>query len=429
MENLDLNLNNYSKTDLEKFFKLPKKYDKHVLEEKEYLIRTTLLQSGMVKKELKRDLISFLEEGKKYLLSFLKNNEKRPTLLSKEYNPDKLDEINHIESRNPELIQKEPKSFIYTNNSDYFPGELNPLNNRILTKCLNIDTRFRGSLVNTQSSDFTFQLSSRLNKIVSMELSNIEMPLTFYGISSTNGNNFLYIRVNYTNKNDVIIEAERIFTVPDGNYTSFSLIEKLNSLISPRNDNNELLFPDLIFSYLRFAVDLKIDGSGSGKVTLGPYPDCLYTFHKVFLDFTRDIKGQTDNVHITQKLGYNLGFIKPKYEDNFFYESESIINTNIQRYIYLAIDDFNKNTNNQFISIFNESILNNDILARISIEGSHYNEIQKNKMTYISVPREYFGPVDIQRIRVRLFDEYGKILNTNNTNFSFCLTLKMIYDL
>jgi len=96
MENLDLNLNNYNKTDLENFFKLPKKYDKHVLEEKEYLIRTTLLQSGIVKKELQRDLMSFLEEGKKNWLSFLKNNEKRPTLLSKEYNPDKLDEINHI---------------------------------------------------------------------------------------------------------------------------------------------------------------------------------------------------------------------------------------------------------------------------------------------------------------------------------------------
>ena len=133
--------------------------------------------------------------------------------------------------------------------------------------------------------------------------------------------------------------------------------------------------------------------------------------------------------HITQRIGYNLGFIKPTYNGCFFYESESIINTNIQRYVYLYIDDFNKNTNSQFISIFNESVLNNYILARISIEGSHFNEIQKNKMTFLTVPRIYFGPVDIQRIRVRLFDEYGKILNTNYTNFSFCLTLKMLYDL
>ena len=77
MENLDLNLNNYSKSDLENFFKLPKKYDKHDIEEKEYLIRTTLLNSGLVKKEIKRDLISFLEEGKKYLLDFLKKHDKK----------------------------------------------------------------------------------------------------------------------------------------------------------------------------------------------------------------------------------------------------------------------------------------------------------------------------------------------------------------
>ena len=44
----------------------------------------------------------------------------------------------------------------------------------------------------------------------------------------------------------------------------------------------------------------------------------------------------------------------------------------------------------------------------------------KVKMSYIS--REYFGPVDIQRIRVISFDEYGKILL--NEFFFFCLILK-----
>jgi hypothetical protein len=37
--------------------------------------------------------------------------------------------------------------------------------------------------------------------------------------------------------------------------------------------------------------------------------------------------------------------------------------------------------------------------------------------------------VDIQRMRIRLFDEYGRILQMNGSNFSFCLKLKLLYDL
>ncbi len=64
MENLDLDLNNYSKRDLENFFKLPKKYTTHDVEDNEYNIRNALLRSGIVNKNVKRDLIHFLEKGK-----------------------------------------------------------------------------------------------------------------------------------------------------------------------------------------------------------------------------------------------------------------------------------------------------------------------------------------------------------------------------
>jgi hypothetical protein len=99
------------------------------------------------------------------------------------------------------------------------------------------------------------------------------------------------------------------------------------------------------------------------------------------------------------------------------------------RYIYLAVDDFNNNANNQFISIFNKSILNPNILARISVKGSFFGSVQENNFTIITEPRQYFGPVDIQRLRIQLYDEYGRILNMNNANYSFCLDFKLMYDL
>jgi hypothetical protein len=190
-----------------------------------------------------------------------------------------------------------------------------------------------------------------------------------------------------------------------------------------------MLYPEVIFSYIRFSIDLTSDGSGSGKVTIGPVGSQTMSINKITLDFTRNIHGNTDTVEISKRIGWNLGFLKPKYEGDFFYVADSIVEPKNNRYVYLSIDDFNKNSNNPFISIFNQSILNDDILARISIKGSHFNMLLDNEMSIVSEPRIYFGPVDIQRLRIRLFDEHGRILQMNNTNFSFCLTIKTMYDM
>ena len=121
MENLDLDLNNYSKKDLENFFKLPKNYTIHSIEENEYNIRNTLLRSGLVDKSVKRDLIAFLEEGKQILTSSLKTENKHEnTLLATNYRPE---EVSKLEARDLDLINREPKQFIYTQNSDVFPGK------------------------------------------------------------------------------------------------------------------------------------------------------------------------------------------------------------------------------------------------------------------------------------------------------------------
>jgi hypothetical protein len=72
--------------------------------------------------------------------------------------------------------------------------------------------------------------------------------------------------------------------------------------------------------------------------------------------------------------------------------------------------------------------LNDDVLDRISIEGS-LGLIKDNKINFVTEPRQYFGPVDIQRLRIRLFDEFGRILQMNGANYSFCLKLNLLYDL
>jgi len=42
-----------------------------------------------------------------------------------------------------------------------------------------------------------------------MELSAIELPLNFYGISASNGNNFLYLKVNHNTDEYNNLESEK----------------------------------------------------------------------------------------------------------------------------------------------------------------------------------------------------------------------------
>ena len=434
MENLDLDINNYTFKDIEKFFRLKSNsnYTATDVELKEYQIREQLLKSGHIDKRFKRELIEFLDEAKKWIVNAkCKPKDKPPTIIPKNYQLDPYDTpvSKPALSRNAELIERPETQYIYTNNSDYFPGVINPLNTRIINKCLSIDTKFRESIYNTQSSDFTIQLTTRLNKVVSMELSAIELPLTFYGISASNGNNYLYLKINHNTDEYDNLESEKIFIIPDGNYTAVDLIHKINSIVSPKKNDDTLLEPDLIFSYLEFVLDITENGSGSGKVIIHTVGEFADTINSITLDFTRDIHGTPDSTNIATRIGWNLGFIKPVYLDEIYYTGETVIESKNTRYVYLSIDDFNKNSNNPFISVFNQSILNDDILARISIKGSHLSLIMENELTIITEPRQYFGPVDIQRMRIRLFDEYGRILQMNGSNFSFCLKMKLLYDL
>jgi len=439
MENLDLDINNYSLKDLERFFKLKSTYNSNDVELKEYQIREQLLKSGHIDKRLKRDFIAFLTNAKNLIISAkCKPTEKPPTIIPKNY---QLDTLNTPLSKIPltretELVQRAETQYVYTNNSDYFPGVINPLNKRIITKCLNIDTKFRDTLTTTQSSDFTIQLPTKLNKVVSMELSAIEIPFTFYNISNHNGNNFLYIKVicdpnailnnNYCEKN--IIHEEKVFIIPDGNYNANNLINKLNSIISPKDELGSLSEPNSIFSYIHFKLDITENGSGGGKVIVEPFGEKGDIIKSINFDFTKNINGISDSTNIATRIGWTLGFNRAYYDNDFYYIGESVIDCNTNRYIYLSIDDYNKNSNNSFISVFNQSILNDDIIARISIEGS-LGLIKDNKIIFITEPRQYFGPVDIQRLRIRLFDEFGRILQMNGANYSFCLKLNLLYDL
>jgi hypothetical protein len=220
-----------------------------------------------------------------------------------------------------------------------------------------------------------------------------------------------------------------VFTIPEGNYNAADFISALNTAICPLNIDGSLVNPNNMFSYISFKLDVNATGSGSGKVSIAPSGINAAMIKKIKMDFGRSANGTPDNGDISSKIGWNLGFTKRVYEGSSNYLADTIVEPATIRYIYLAVDDFNNSANNMFITAFNQSILNPNILARISLRGSYFSLLMDNDLNVVTEPRKYFGPVDIQRMRIRLYDDFGRILDMNNANFSFCLIFTMLYDL
>jgi hypothetical protein len=432
MADLDLDIGNYTIRDIEAFFKFKPntKYSASDIETRETVIREQLLQSGHINKRMKRDLISFLTAAKEWLTVAKCGDEKKaPTTLPP--NP-RLDNLNYprapmlSEPRTDDLIQRKDIPYVNTYKQEYVAGWMNPLVTKTINKCIVIDSRFRDKYYNTSSSDFTIQLPLKLNKVVSMQLTAIEFPVSFYGITQNGGNNYMFLEISHTDPSgNPRVDSDYLY-IADGNYNAQELISTINTVLRPVNADGTLSQPNSIFSYIQFFVDLTDNGSGTGRVFLTTTADIRATeITNIRLDFSIDPDGSVFEGDISTRLGWNLGFQKRSYDGAMFHISETVIEPLTIRYLYLAIDDFNNSVNNHFITVFKDNILSPDIIARISLRGSYFSLIMED---VVSEPRKYFGPVDIQKLRIRVFDDKGRILDTNHSNFSFCLSFKLLYD-
>ena len=405
--NFDLNLNNYTIIELEELFELPPNYDETIIEIKETKLRQHIISDKNVISSTKTNTLDFINKVKKKLCE---NINKNINNFKNIYNLDKtLDKSNTIDAGSTYIIEKPTTPYTQSSPSEFYPGTINPLNKRILKKNINIDTRFRENYYATLASNFHVNLPLKLSKVVSLQLSALELPNTFYVISQIYGNNFFVLEIEN--------EEPLIVTIPDGNYDYIGIQNYINNFLSTQSGN----YPNI-----QFLIDINTGGgqSGSEKMVVGSTTGTI----KFSINFVTDRYGNDDKqTPLPLKFGWLIGFRDGYYENNTTYVSEGLINLLGPRYIYLAIDDFNNSVLDGFYGAFNSSIINKNILARISLQGT--NVLSKDNFSLITTPRQYFGPVDIQKLQIQLLDEYGRILNLNNMDYSFCLTFQTIYEL
>ena len=149
------------------------------------------------------------------------------------------------------------------------------------------------------------------------------------------------------------------------------------------------------------------------------------------------------NREIQRNFGWLLGYRKQRYTYDHDYitkekvetnnlegfNPESIVNTLGMPYIFLSIDCFNNNHSQTIIAPFEKSMMNDtSILAKLNYNLGHEFNYDKSSRAYGFI-RDYFGPVNISRIHVRILDQYGNLVDFNNNDYSFTLKCEQLYDL
>jgi hypothetical protein len=408
----DLNIDNYTKQELASLFELPPNYDDSILEIKESKLRENIMKNTEINKDTQKRTINFLVKAKTILLNNYKSD-KNPELQQKIldfYNTSYELKSTKLEDQEEHMVQVRPdKPYLSSYPSEFFPGIINPLKKRTIKKNLNIDTRFRENYFSSPSTNFNFALPIDFDNVLQMQLTSLELPTTYYNVSKQYGNNFFSITAN---------TSTTVVTIPDGNYTYDGIV----NIIYTQLTNLGAPFNEVVFL-------LNINNSsGSGQMMVGLIPASTIT--SLSLNFQADRFGIDDrSTPLPLKFGWMLGFRNGIYENNLNYVSEGIVDVTGPRYIYLVVDDHNNNVNNGFYSAFNSSLLNNNILARISLQSRFFDVQISNNLNIVTTPREYFGPVNIKNINIQLLDEYGRVLDINNMDYSFCLTLITAYDI
>jgi hypothetical protein len=436
--NFDLNINNYKKQELEEIFDLPGNYDHAFIQLKAAKLRDNINSDTNIDKSIKDNTISFINQAKETLLKQLKNIGNFQKIAEADIynlNYDLKPSLTQDVGMNYSIIEKKETPYTQSLPSEFYEGVINPLKKRILHKSINIDTRFRDNYYTSQSTNFHLDLPIKFSNVISLQLSAFEFPSTAYAISKQFGTNYFWVSASTVPPQDAVAEDIAIYgvvenlciIVPNGNYSPSDLVIFLNNYII----TNPQFVSSIYLKYLTFVLNIGggSGNGGSGQIVVGisSLAPGIFNFS---LNFQADIKGNPDYISpLPLKLGWLMGFREGFYENNVTYISEGIADTSGPHYMYLVIDDFNNNVNNNFYSAFNSSILNKNILARISLQSPAFYNNSQNNFNLITNPRQYFGPVDLQKMQIQLLDEYGRIINLNNMDYSFCLTMQMIYDL
>ena len=346
--NIDLNLHNYNKQDIERLFGLSSTYTSTEIHQKENELAMKLTKTH-ANPSLKEDILSFLKTARDRLLG--------------------------------DII-------------------IPPITRGEIKRLLCIDSLFRPHYEGTSASDFIYFMPDYTKNVTSLKILSVELPVSWYLFSESAMNTTFYVKIG---------DATETFIIPDGNYTFEEIFALLNSLFDDYNEQNE-------------GITL--------HAVLPPSKRLIITCN---VAFTLRFFSETTSYRNT--CGTNLGFIKSEYKafsDPYTVQAEAMYGTNLDSYLFIDIDDFQRNfLSNAVVSVTTSSLgvtsyLGNNMMAKIPVNNL-FNKCINNDYGVLFTTRSYFGPVNLEKLHIRLLNRYGNEFSLNNSNYSLSIEITELY--
>ena len=310
-------------------------------------------------------------------------------------------------NNNPLQYQRIPKN------------NINGYNQNKIVSSYVFNSQFRKNFLNTTPEDCEFQLPNSINNVISIALSGLQIKNTMFAFSSYKYTNQIYIEEDTSGGT-----IGGIVSIPDGNYDENSFPGVLeycinNQIISDNESEHRfkvLIDPNTLFLTI---------SNDKNKFTIKTIVDQNMNYRLNDID----AKNKISTSNIVNTMGYQIGFRNIEYTNEKSYTTESNFNNQAYRYIYFSLDDFNNSNLDRTYGILpSENILDDNILAIIPLSSETFDKNYIDSGNYINNKREYSIPINISKIRIKLLDYLGDLINNNYNDFTFTLEITRIRD-
>ena len=471
MSHLELDISEYKHEDLLGLFGISNPHLDNIQDK--YRAKMTKVEK-MEDKALKKNLESFFNQAYNTILDKI-NEEKRISHIP-------LPEKSNTATTHAVIEIEEPHA------STTFPlryplGNVNPVKRKTITELFSLDTIFRDISLYPKSTDFVINLPNPIENVISMKLISAEIPNSFPLYSEKQGNNTFVIQMyNAQDKNgsNQVELDPLVITILDGSPTFKSLRDYINQVLDSQRNGYSLLkcgidnISGRFFFRFKTLIEMRTwsDSYYSTTGKLNPPdnkpPTNTMDMPSIAVGATQaystnssiqhdawenklqnvsyTINFNPNNQELIKSLGWALGFRYQNtpiitFNDKFtrgyieycgYFQGNTPYSDAESDYLFLYVNDFVGNYNdNLSAALSDNNFFSKSLLARMKVSVNffavQFHEIQSS-IDILEKTREYFGPVNIKKLHIKLIDKFGNLVDMENSNYSLTFQFEKLYS-
>lgn len=295
---------------------------------------------------------------------------------------------------------------------------------------ISIDSRFRTDQ-GANPSNFLFKLLTPIKNVISVRLSSLEIPNTWYTFSEIRGNTsmIVYVKPQANNNGITVSNITGRIVLTEGNYSVNTqqpndiLIELFTQLNNTFPSNSFSVYFNSINGKITISCFTNTNSPAGGYTYLNqpnPMPDPLpavLTGYEIPVNFSMNFAdGIYSNRDDNWGLGYNLGYRIRQTDYAVFHTAESIVDVVDSNYVFLSL-----NPDWRVVEHTQPDSTQTAAFAKVIVD------VDKNQIVYDNgantITKQYIlkQPTNVTSFNISVTDEYDQYIQLEGGNVSLTL--------